>query len=386
MSHKSPLNIMDATVTPSSPPLPLTRKNLRALTKMSSTGPSTPTNKDNASQSTTSESSAAKIASVNPIAIREDLETYNIFVHKIKFDSEHFDPSLADFIKAKVTPTRSSPTITEEKHEEITSLFDEYKYDNAITLSSKLGDLIFTKPESFEGITGALHKTAQASFRPGSVPVPDTSDDYMLESLLGKTKVPENPKPDHLYGLKGSKVFSTNELKLLRAIENDTKTVPYLYFPFLSVKWNSESQGDNAHVARSHVATSGAAIVSDMRNLYAHIAPDGNPDALYPDLAARTVCFSCIIAGLNIEIFVHWFRLNEDGKIEWHSTRILAIFWSDYENSFTKLHKILHNIFDWGMIERVHQIKEVLKTLGEQRAAAAATVAGSKRKAPSSSP
>jgi len=381
------LQTPDATVTPTSPPLPLTYENLRALTKMASGGPSTPKNKGTTSGPSTSKSAASKKTLGVPAEILGALKKYNICVDEIMFKSEAFNGQLADFIEAKMMSTRSSPTITVEKHQQITSLYRQYGKSHESVFSEKLKDHIFTKPGFLETISAPLECVAQVPFRPGSVPIPDTSDDYDLETLLKDCQVPRNPVPDHLYGLRRFGVFSKDEVNILAIIEKDTRVAPELYFPFLTIEWKSEAHLGNAEIARTQAARSGAAIVSDMRNLYAHIAPDGNPDSLYPDhLTARTACFSCIIAGLTIEVFVHWFRFNEDGRIEWHSTRILAILWAEYENSFTKLHKVLHNILSWGTVERKDQIKEVLKTLGEQRAAAAAVVAGHKRKASASSP
>lgn len=353
----------------------------------SAAGPSTPTNKGTTSGHATSKTSATKRTSKIPADIREALTDYNIFVDAIELDSDNFESDLAQFIKAKVMSARNSPTISKAKHHEITSLYRQNESENEITLSHMLEDLIFTKPGIPHEVTQRLHRTEQTSFRPGSIPIPDASDDYTLASILKKAKIPENPEPDFLYGLKEVGVFSKSELKILKDIKEDTRTVPRLYFPFLSAEWKSESHSGNPHVARSQAARSGAAIVSDMRNFYAHVAPSGNPESFHPDLVARTACFSCIIAGWYIEVFVHWSRLNEDHVIEWHSTTLLQLPIKRYEDNFTELHKILHNIFAWGTIDRFIQIRDGLEILGKRaEAAGKGTAAGHKRKASASSP
>lgn len=354
------LQTPDATVKLTSPPLPLTRGNLKALGKMTSqAGPSTP-GKGSASQS-----SSSKKSSKVPASIRGCLEDYNILVNKISLDTSKFDPDLAQFIEQKILSTRSSPTITKAKHEEIDSLFRQYEGATEATISAKLADLIFTRPGMLEGDTATLECTQQTPFRVGSVPIPDTSDDPLLAILLRDSKVPENPAPDYMFGLKDGGLFSKNHTKILKNLKQTTRVAANLYFPFLTVEWKSESHGGNAHVARSQAARSGAAIVSDMRNLYAHTIPNGKLelDSTYPDLAAKTACFSCIISGWLIEVWVHWFRFNEDGVIEWHSTSVMQTRVRKYQDDFVELHRVLHNIFDWGTSERLGQIRTVLELI-----------------------
>lgn len=377
------LQTPDDTVTPASPPLPLTRENLRALTKMSSAAPSTPRNKGSASHS-----SDSKKSSQVPADIRSSLENYNIFFDRITLDSPDFDPQLANFIAQKVKIARSSPTITKEKHQQIVSLYKQYEGTLEATQSSKLKEHIFTKPGFLESDTGILEVVERTPFHTGSVPIPNTSGDYNWARVLENTKDPENPAPDIMYGLKESGVFCKTETAILSSLTKTTRVAKDLYFPFLTVEWKSESHGGNALKARTQAARSGAAIVHAMRNLYAEVAPDHDLENLsYPDLVARTACFSCIICGWSIEVWVHWFRLDDRGIVQWHSTKIEETRVTRYQDDFTDLHRVLHNIFDWGTTERLVQIRGVLETIDKQRAEAAGVSVSAlgKRKAPSSS-
>lgn len=167
-----------------------------------------------------------------------------------------------------------------------------------------------------------------------------------------------------MFGLDESGPFSPQR-NLIKLLKNDIAIAEGIDFPFLIVEWKSESRAGTSHAAQSQAARGGAAIVNAMRKLYGMIAPNGNPEALgYTNLAARTACFSCVIAGWTIGLWVHWFGF-ADGVIEWYSTVLLETRVRTYED-FIVLHRAIHNILDWGCGERVTQIQEVLKTILEQ--------------------
>ncbi len=180
-----------------------------------------------------------------------------------------------------------------------------------------------------------------------------------------------------MFGLEKSGPFYPQR-RLIEGLDNNIAIADEIDFPFLIVQGKSEGYAVNVHAAESQAASGGSAIVNTMRKLYGKIAHDGNPEALsYNNLAARTACFSCVIAGWTIGLWVHWFRFT-DGVIQWHSTILFETRVRTYSDC-VELRKAIHNIFDWGCVECVHQIQEVLQTISEQRRAAEL-----KRKAPSS--
>jgi len=111
---------MDATATPTSPPLPLTYENLRALT-MASAGPSTPPK----GGSTKSGSMKSNATSRVPVKIRRHLRHFNIFVDELRLPQA--DPSIRDLEARCVRPSRGSPGLSENEHDEIEGLFRTYE-------------------------------------------------------------------------------------------------------------------------------------------------------------------------------------------------------------------------------------------------------------------
>jgi hypothetical protein len=113
--------------------------------------------------------------------------------------------------------------------------------------------------------------------------------------------------------------------------------------------------------ARCQARRGGAALVYARRqfNGLASCSPESNG----PDWSSFV--FSCTINPDTAYIYVHWCE-REDDQLSWHMSKISAHL-LDEEEDIKALRRNIDNILDWGVLNRVQEIKSVLQKIREQR-------------------
>jgi hypothetical protein len=145
---------------------------------------------------------------------------------------------------------------------------------------------------------------------------------------------------------------------LLRQFDNSYSLSKGIISPFFIMEWKGSrgTMEDCSVQARR----GGAAIVNARRQIHASTIPQYN----YSDPDLATIAFSCAMTSEIAYIAVHWCQRLE-GSDCWYMAVVKRFFLAEDEH-FQNLRTCLHNIIDWGLLERQRSVKEELKVLNEE--------------------
>lgn len=352
------LQTPDATVSPISPPLPLTRENLRALTRMSSAGPSTPKKRKASSGKslTATSQGSSEVPSETQTAIRTRLLTFRITItNAMYFTVEKLKPVVEEI----AITFRNSPGISQEKISRVQKKLNDLYDEPEETVSSQLVTELFIPPDSRD-VMAPLHFLRNTQFVKDCIPVPNALDDNRLEELLMQTQTPKTPKPDFVFGIDPKRNIFTSQEQTINDLQKSTASiVGGLQYPFFLIEWKSCSTGGNIFFAETQLARSGAAIVSSMVKFYRRAKPSISNE----ELLQKTLCFSSAVDSFQSRIYVHWWDKSGNSD-DWHMHLVEHLGFQDRDpEHFRQYRRIIDNILEWGLGKRLQQIKEALKTL-----------------------
>ena len=181
--------------------------------------------------------------------------------------------------------------------------------------------------------------------------LPNAYLDQGLEAVIAKALAKDDgmkdPKPDFIFGIKTDKYprpDGTQHTNPLLAI------VPKMHNAFLLVEGKSE-KGEMSQ-AENQACRGGATLVNAARTLLAEL---GRKDVVGPDY--DTYVYSVTMDAKVMDVWVNWAQVNEDGVARFHMNMIASKSLTD-DGALPYLRRTLHNILDWGCIERSEMLKE----------------------------
>ncbi|KFY89252.1 hypothetical protein V500_05837 [Pseudogymnoascus sp. VKM F-4518 (FW-2643)] len=292
------------------------------------------------------------------------LEIINIFGHET---SNPILQGLPDF-KAEVLSIVSGERMSAMKPQStkrFRSDFNDVKSRNEATLHGRMMPHMIKPGRTVSGEENAedlykefqedgLDRNIDADFSARCVPIPPSyASEKNIEQLFGV----KNPKPDYAFGFSPS-TFTTDEKLLLQRYDTSYALSKGILSPFFIMEWKGSrgAMQDCAVQARR----GGVAIVNARRQIHASTIPDY--DYSTPDLA--TIAFSCAMTSELAYIAVHWCQRVDDNDC-WYMA-IVKRFFMEEDDHIQMLRRYLHNIIDWGLLERRNSIQEELRVLEER--------------------
>jgi len=348
---------MDVNVTPTSPPLPLTRKNLRALTKMSSRSPSSQKSKSQPSMST-GDSTAHSSSNAR---LRTLLARLHINVGRKSY-TEHAETN--QLIATLISQERSSPGMTEAKAKALVNVSRKVSDRNAADSIQALLPLIYPEPEYFEQGKPSLERSIKVCFEPGCIPKPKgPPDNPRLQALLASLEAPPTPHLDVAFGIENSswsalEAFINDEINELYGRLAHPFGVIATSYPFLITQWTSQAAGGNQFQAANQAASGGAALLGNMQKLLAATADTCS--LTEEDRTHLNTVFSVTTDSESVHIYVHWSEPIPGTSDRSYEMSIVKRVMLDCPDMFPAMQRMVNNIIDWGLLERRAAIKKVI--------------------------
>ena len=206
-----------------------------------------------------------------------------------------------------------------------------------------------------------------SEFRKGFLPT--KGKDEELSRAMAKVDGMTNPKPDFTYGLRIDHYPIPDDVTMSAYIDPLLEVVPILHHPFFIIEGKSDS-GSKAE-AENQACRGGAALINAARQLREKIGAR-DTEVAGPD--EQTYVYSAtFIPGL-MDIWVHWAEVRPMHRLLFHMHQLDSIA-LHIHGAPGKLRMIIHNILDWGCVDRSPQIQEVYNqifeyertTIGENR-------------------
>ena len=176
-----------------------------------------------------------------------------------------------------------------------------------------------------------------------------------IAKALAKQDGMTQPKPDYTYGIKTDKYLRKDGTQFTDELLD---IVPKMHHAFLLVEGKSNkgamTQGEN------QACRGGATLVNASRQLLAKL---GRVDILGPD--KDTFVYSVTMESKVMDIWVHWAEVRMNGKaheVHFHMNAIASKSLTDDE-ALPFLRRVLHNILDWGCLDRDRMLKEWYQSL-----------------------
>lgn len=188
----------------------------------------------------------------------------------------------------------------------------------------------------------------------------DEGMDIELTKAMAKVDGMTNPRPDYTYGLRIDKHPIPSDVLVSPQIDFLLEVVPIMHHPFFMI----EGKGDRGSMAEAdnQACRGGATLVNAARILLERI---GEPDVSGAD--DRTFVFSATLCPGLMEIWVHWAEVSRQDQTEqkqigrgvtFHMNRLASKALND-DGSAGILRKMLHNILDWGCINRDQKLSNM---------------------------
>jgi hypothetical protein len=218
--------------------------------------------------------------------------------------------------------------------------------------------LMFPEPDWIsEDSFPNLDRNRDREFLKDCLPVPDASQDTSLQAALDAVGAPKTPKPDLAFGYRPS-AFSETQTHINTSHDRISQISPGILHPFIVLEWKSNATGGTQFDAQNQAARSAAALVHAQSMLYAAAQNGGlgNP--------ADTACFSCTIDSATAYLWIHWRQEKGDPPSpHYHMELLYQLFLNDRE-AVWKLRRMIDNVFEWGMGERLDRVKATLDQIG----------------------
>jgi hypothetical protein len=316
--------------------------------------PSTPTK----SRSGSSTSQSSKSA----ITVRNQLATNHIYIDQNSLDSGPTDiRKLAERIKDIERP---SPCLSEADKIRITTRAAITKDRHEANAIDALLNLVFPEPGWIdEDAFPHLDRNRDREFLKDCVPIPNASQNAILQAALDAVGAPKTPKPDIAFGYRTS-AFSNAQTHVNTVHDRISHISPGILHPFVIFEWKSNATGGTQFDAQNQAARSASALVHSQRTLHAssHSGYSGDP--------AETACFSCTIDSATVYLWIHWCEdKGEPLTAHYYMELLFQLFLSDRE-AVWKLRRMINNIFEWGMGERLKRVKTTLDWIARNPPAA----------------
>ena len=317
---------------------------------------------------------------VDPSWVTDRLKSYGMF----QDDQKAYDsyPRFKERVDNILHATRRSK-VKDEEFQEARDALITYRDDNEDTILNELLPHVIkdrrTVPQAQRPPTMASNQLSQSDltdddeyqvksylssglkvisnreFLRTFLPFRDTAFqlDKKLLSAMAKVDGMTNPKPDRTYAVSTSACPFYEDIRIPEDIATFIEIVRGCCHPFCLLEGKS-CAGDLSQ-ARNQACRGGTCLVNCARLLRDTI---GEHDVVGAD--HRTFCFSVTLSPIAIDIWVHWaevINVDEGGTaVRFHMNQVASKAINDRE-SFGHLRRMLHNILDWGLGERLEELK-----------------------------
>ena len=194
-------------------------------------------------------------------------------------------------------------------------------------------------------------------FRMESLPRLETTDPT-AKKLLDAWPRLTNPRPDLTYGIK-RRAFTDTELDIGDTYPRFSEVSPGIYFSFFAAEF--KGAGGTMGEAEIQACRDGAAMVTAVRELN-KIAKPETKDA---GADMNSFVFTLTMVPAHAHLYVHWAEI-ESGKPTVYHMHFLHAYSLQMESTYPLLRRDLNNILDWGLSDRLKELKETLNAIDEQ--------------------
>ncbi|KAL9583497.1 MAG: hypothetical protein Q9212_002668 [Teloschistes hypoglaucus] len=228
-------------------------------------------------------------------------------------------------------------------------------------------------------LEGSEERVSVSFFRSGMIEItnrdysrtlPFFNDDALLDkdlnNLMAKDAHLINPRPDRAYGVNPKVITWPDGFILPTNVQLLMEIVRSCFHVFLILE--GKSSGGKILEARNQVCRGGAIGINTERHLRKEL---GMPEKTGPDL--ETLMFSVVVTDQTLEVWVHWAEvLAPDPKHpEKHLPRPKYHMNCVFVNALAeagalgRIRRVLHNIMDWGVGERLEKLAPVHEAIVE---------------------
>lgn len=271
-------------------------------------------------------------------------------------------------VKNMVLKPRGSPGMSKAEQDELAKLVDSLRNKDEGTASGILVNQLFPQPYSVGGGPKHLERIHNTLFVDECLRRIMKTDDRAAQHARSAVGPLTNPKPDFTFGV-AETIFETGHRLTSNSYSNLAGIQKGTLYPFFFVEWKSGATGGTQHSAQSQAARAGAALVHSILQLYAE-ALLGSASAPKLFNAAYSASFSATIDSDYLVLWVHWLDRSEGVAPGTYQMSVIEKYWLNDGENLWRLRKALKNIFEWGLEERVRNIKELLTDLGTKIQAA----------------
>ncbi|KAL8683901.1 MAG: hypothetical protein Q9186_000112 [Xanthomendoza sp. 1 TL-2023] len=320
----------------------------------------------------------------NPLAIREEMKRNGLLHNNAAFQKYPAFVSKIKLILGKARESPMQPWSAEKigKNRDFLECYNEATFVHTIWpmmmkdgyhLTKDRTDFTEEQKERLLETQGTLYRnfllhegvvgTLDTDFLRNMVP--NIHDDpkfmqYITQALAKDTRM-KNPRPDYTYGLAPDKFSDPVGAPLPDNIAALCGLAPGTWHAFFIVE--GKGKKGSVQVAEDQVRGGGAGLVNAHRQLKAKLGLLN--DEVGPD--EDTFVFSATITTKNIEFWVHWYE-GPSATQKFHMNRVGTVLltknFDDHQN-YDEIRQKLHNIVEWGAIDRFGELQNLHERIGE---------------------
>ncbi|KAI0398977.1 hypothetical protein F4802DRAFT_83435 [Xylaria palmicola] len=251
--------------------------------------------------------------------------------------------------------------------EDIANLLREIEKDSNLPEASPLDEVKRKRFLHHLEDEPALENSVEMYFRAYIFPTPFPDDDLQLRARehMAWPNVPttnpeiriSRPVPDLLYGYNDVTAFPQQQAQVEALREEQAATKSFLMYPFLVVEFKG-SEG-SLTVATNQCIGGSATSVNIAERLNERLKWFVGEDTQ----TISNAVFGITMHGTEARLFVSW-KHNDPTEPRYYMQKINS-FALQEPQAYTEFHKCVQNIIDWGMGERLTEIRNALDRLQE---------------------
>ena len=152
--------------------------------------------------------------------------------------------------------------------------------------------------------------------------------------------------------------FTEEDIITMNSYSNFTELQPDLYHAFFAV----EAKSDDGALweAENQCCRAGAAMVH-ARQQWNAVAKSGEPSS---EADTRSVAFTLALHPAMAIMFVHWVEVGKAGAADRYHMNHVESYPFQKTESFYQLRHDVHNVLDWGVLQRRNEVAKVTAAAG----------------------
>ena len=133
------------------------------------------------------------------------------------------------------------------------------------------------------------------------------------------------------------------------------------YWPFFMIELKAASRGGTHFVGENQAAGAGAHCVKSVETLFSFTQRERIEEKTFDSLV-----FSCVADAQHGTLWVHWRDSEANGELKYKNTELRDYAWKHDPKDLVDFRRAVRNIIDYGVNERLPEIKEALDVLVQQ--------------------